>query len=709
MSETATQSLLVELLVEELPPKSLRRLAQAWSDGIAHALRQQQLLTPQTQVTPYATPRRLAVHLSHVCGQAPRQQQVVKLMPVKVGLNDQGEPTAALQKKLQAVGAPGLNVDALQRVMDGKAESLQLVREVQGATLVQGLQAALDETLTKLPIAKVMTYQLHHRCALPGFSNVRFVRPAHGLMALHGAEVVPVQALGLEAGRSTQGHRFEAAQQTLELHHADDYDPLLTAQGAVIASFDRRRALIEQQLQAAAEQAGLQVPPDDGLLDEVTALVERPNVLTCSFDEAFLEVPSACLVLTMKANQKYFPLVHANGALSHRFLVVSNLSPNDASAIVQGNERVIRPRLADAKFFYDQDRKQPLVSRLPRLEQVVYHNRLGSQAQRSARVHAMACAIAQLMQPVVAQDDASWAARLAKADLVTDMVAEFPELQGVMGARYAAHDGHGEAVTQAIEDHYRPRFAGDDLPRGQVGVVLALADKMETLVGMFGIGNVPTGDKDPFALRRHALGVLRLIMERAQTLQWTELLAIAVAAFEAEQLSHDLNPLTDFVYERLAGSLREQGWTTPEVDAVLAPRPTRLAEVPQRLQAVRDFAQMAAGEALAAANKRIGNVLRKADDSGGAEVDPALMHEAAEHALYQAMTQTLPHAHTLAEQRRWGEQLQALAVLREPVDAFFEGVLVNAPDAALRANRLALLRQLHRAMNQVADLSRLAA
>ncbi|MGA1060407.1 MAG: glycine--tRNA ligase subunit beta, partial [Burkholderiaceae bacterium] len=320
-----------------------------------------------------------------------------------------------------------------------------------------------------------------------------------------------------------------------------------------------------------------------------------------------------------------------------------------------------------------------------------------------------AFAIAQLRQPVVAQDDVSWAARLAKADLVTDMVAEFPELQGVMGARYAAHDGHGEAVTQAIEDHYRPRFAGDDLPRGQVGVVLALADKMETLVGMFGIGNVPTGDKDPFALRRHALGVLRLIMERAQTLQWTELLAIAVAAFEAEQLSHDLNPLTDFVYERLAGSLREQGWTTPEVDAVLAPRPTRLAEVPQRLQAVRDFAQMAAGEALAAANKRIGNVLRKADDSGGAEVDPALMHEAAEHALYQAMTQTLPHAHTLAEQRRWGEQLQALAVLREPVDAFFEGVLVNAPDAALRANRLALLRQLHRAMNQVADLSRLAA
>jgi glycyl-tRNA synthetase beta chain len=364
--------------------------------------------------------------------------------------------------------------------------------------------------------------------------------------------------------------------------------------------------------------------------------------------------------------------------------------------------------LADAKFFFDQDRKQPLLSRLPRLEHVVYHDRLGSQAQRSARVQAIACAVAQRMQPHVDAAEVALAARLAKADLLTDMVAEFPELQGIMGAQYAAHDGHSQNVAQAIEDHYRPRFAGDELPRGQVGVALALADKMETLVGMFGIGNLPTGDKDPFALRRHALGVLRLIAERAPTLQWPDLLAITAAAFEPDTLDHELQPLTDFVYERLAGSLREQGWRTQEVDAVLAPRPAGLAEVPARLQAVRAFGDLPSGAALAAANKRIGNVLRKAEDVSQVEVNPSLLGEAAEQALHQAMEKTLPAAQVLADAHRWSEQLAALAVLREPVDAFFDGVLVNASDPALRVNRLALLQQLHRAMNQVADLSRLA-
>ena len=708
MSAEAVDSLLVELLAEALPPKSLPRLAQAWGHGLEQALRAQHLLLPQSQATVYATPRRLAVHISSVQAQAPRQQQVMKLMPVKVGLDAQGQPTAALRKKLQAVGAPDVDVQTLQRANDGKAETLQLVREVAGATLLEGLQWALDDTLAKLPIAKVMTYQLHRNCRLPGFSNVRFVRPAHGLVALHGKQVVPVQALGLQAGDCTLGHRFESLVPVLKLAHANDYASQLAEHGAVIASFDERCATIDRQLHAAAERAGLQVLSDDDLLNEVTALVERPHVVTCSFDPAFLQVPAACLVLTMKANQKYFPLVDASGTLSHRFLVVSNLTPADDSAIVTGNERVIRPRLADAKFFFDQDRKQPLASRLPRLEHVVYHDRLGSQAQRSARVQAIACAVAQRMQPPVDAAQVALAARLAKADLLTDMVAEFPELQGIMGAQYAAHDGHSQDVAQAIEDHYRPRFAGDELPRGQVGVALALADKMETLVGMFGIGNLPTGDKDPFALRRHALGVLRLIAERAPTLQWPDLLAIAVAAFEPDTLDHALQPLTDFVYERLAGSLRDQGWRTQEVDAVLAPRPAGLAEVPARLQAVRAFGDLPAGAALAAANKRIGNVLRKADDVSHVQVNPSLLGEAAEQALHQAMEQTLPAAQALADARRWSEQLAALAVLREPVDAFFDGVLVNAPDPALRANRLALLQQLHRAMNQVADLSRLA-
>jgi glycyl-tRNA synthetase beta chain len=415
-----------------------------------------------------------------------------------VALDASGAPTPALLKKLAAVGADASVVPQLERKLDGKAEALFWSTTVRGATLAAGLHVALDEALAKLPIPKVMSYQL-----ADGWSSVNFVRPAHGLVALHGADVVNVSALGLTSGRNTQGHRFEAQMDPVVLQDADHYAQQLETQGAVIAGFDHRRADITRQLQHAAAPLGLTPIDDEALLDEVTALVERPNVLLCQFEPEFLAVPSECLILTMKANQKYFPLLDAKGALTHKFLVVSNIRPDDASAIVQGNERVVRPRLADAKFFFDQDRKKTLESRLPMLDKVVYHAKLGSQGERVQRVRAIAKAIGNMLGDEKLAQQAGRAALLAKSDLVTDMVGEFPELQGVMGGYYAGHDGEPEVVAHAIEDHYKPRFAGDSLPRNQVGIAVALADKLETLVGLFGVGEKPTGDKDPFALRRH--------------------------------------------------------------------------------------------------------------------------------------------------------------------------------------------------------------
>ena len=524
-----TPNLLVELFVEELPPKALKKLGEAFAGTLFEQLKSQGLAADDSQVTPYASPRRLAAHITHVAAKAADKSVQQKLMPVSVALDAAGQPTPALLKKLQAVGADPSVVPQLKRAMDGKAEALFLDTLVTGATLDTGLQKALNEAIAKLPIPKVMTYQLQEGTPLPGWDSVQFVRPAHGLVALHGEAVVPVTALGLKAGRSTHGHRFEAACEPIELAEADAYADTLRRQGAVIASFDERRAEIARQLQAAASRAGagLHAIEDQALLDEVTALVERPNVLVCSFEQAFLDVPQECLILTMKANQKYFPLLDAAGKLTHQFLVVSNITPADPGAVIQGNERVVRPRLADAKFFFDQDRKKTLASRVPQLAKVVYHNKLGTQGERIERVRAIAKAIGQQLGGEALAQAADRAAMLAKADLLTDMVGEFPELQGVMGGYYARHDGLSEDIAFAIEDHYKPRFAGDELPRGQVGTVVALADKLETLVGMFGIGNLPTGDKDPFALRRYALGVIRMLVEKRLPLRLDPVLQAA--------------------------------------------------------------------------------------------------------------------------------------------------------------------------------------
>ncbi len=707
---TMTNSnLLLELFVEELPPKALKKLGDAFAGVLLEQLKAQGLTAADSVLTAFASPRRLAAHITAVASQAADKPVSQKLMPVAVGLDAAGNATPALLKKLQALGADASAVPGLKRAQDGKAEALFYDSLVKGATLAEGLQKALLESIAKLPIPKVMSYQLESDCDLPGWSSVSFVRPAHGLVALHGSQVVPVQALGLKSGNSTQGHRFEAVVSPVVLADADSYAATLKKDGAVIASFAERRAEIVRQLQAAATKIGhgVRAIEDEALLDEVTALVERPNVLICQFEPEFLEVPQECLILTMKANQKYFPLLNAQGKLTNQFLVVSNISPTDASAVVGGNERVVRPRLADAKFFFDQDRKKTLESRVAGLSKVVYHNQLGSQGERIERVRAIARAIGQQLGGDALAQQADQAARLAKTDLVTDMVGEFPELQGIMGRYYALNDGLSAEVADAIEDHYKPRFAGDELPRNPVGLAVALADKLETLVGMFGIGNLPTGDKDPFALRRHALGVVRMLSSEGMTLSLGSLIEQAAQCGFPALEKDTASKLADFIYDRLAGSLREQGYSAQEVDAVLALRPQQLSDVHQRLAAVRAFAALPQAPALAAANKRIGNILKKVDGGVDPHVSELLLQEPAEKALHQAMSLTAPQAATQFASGDYAASLQTLAALREPVDAFFDGVMVNAEQTDLRLNRLGLLAMLHQAMNRVADLSRL--
>lgn len=696
------KNLLVELFVEELPPKALAKLGEAFAGSLFESLKAQGLAAADSVVTPYASPRRLAVHVTGVAARAADKPVSQKLMPVSVALDASGAPTPALLKKLAALGLDAGVLPQLTRAMDGKAEALFFDTVVKGAGLTEGLQKALEEALAKLPIPKVMSYQL-----ADGWTSVNFVRPAHGLVALHGAEVVPVAVLGLTAGRTTQGHRFEAKVSPLSLKDADSYAAQLEAEGAVIPGFAQRRAEIARQLQAAAAKVGggVKAIEDAALLDEVTALVERPNVLLGKFDQAFLAVPQECLILTMKANQKYFPLLDAAGKLTNQFLIVSNISPADPSNVIGGNERVVRPRLADAKFFFDQDRKKPLAARVEKLGNVVYHNKLGSQLERVQRIKKLAGEIArQLGANVELAERAAW---LAKADLLTDMVGEFPELQGIMGRYYARHDGEPAEVADAIEAHYKPRFAGDALPEGNIALAVALADKLDALVGIFGIGLTPTGDKDPFALRRAALGVLRILMERALPLDLMALLETARTQFAGGRVADSVAlDVFQFMLDRLRVYLREQ-YAADEVEAVVVQQPTRIDHVPARLAAVRSFRQLPEAEALAAANKRIQNILKKAEKEAG-DVELTLLQDGAERDLYEQWLAVKPKVESALAGLDYTGALKALAGLRAAVDRFFDEVMVMVDEPLVRSNRLALLAGLAGTMNCVADIGQLS-
>src|SRR3989338_4545696 len=705
---TTKNNLLVELRVEELPPRSLKKLGESFAAVLADSLKSQGLISGESTVVSFASPRRLAALTGNVITKADDKQVSQKLMPVSVGLDASGQATPALLKRLAALGVGAEVVPQLRREGEGKAELLVYDSMQSGATLADGLQNALQEALAKLPIARMMTYQL-----ADGWSSVQFVRPAHGLVALHGAEIVPVSLLGMTAGRETQGHRFEASVAQVVLKDADSYETQLESDGAVIPGFEKRRAEIARQLAAAAAKEGLKPIEDDALLDEVTALVERPNVLAGKFDAEFLEVPPECLIMTMKANQKYFPLLDADGKLTNKFLIVSNIRPADASLVIGGNERVVRPRLADAKFFFDQDRKKTLESRVEKLGSVVYHNKLGTQLQRVERIATLAGTIARLLKADKA--DAELAARLAKADLLTDMVCEFPELQGIMGRYYALHDGEDQAVADAIEAHYHPRFAGDILPQGAIACAVALADKLETVVGIYGIGQVPTGEKDPFGLRRHALGILRILIETPLDLPLPALIKTAAGNFPDGMLSATVaSDVEGFMLDRLRGYLRERDFEVSHIEAVLHVLNGRMHEVLPRLQGVRAFAALEVAKDLAAANKRVLNIMRKnceelGADLTGAAVKPALLKETAERDLFQSMQDITPFAQGYLDRGEYGQNLKVLTTLKPFIDDFFEKVMVMCEDKELRLNRAALLQQLGKLMNQVADISRLAA
>ena len=692
------QTLLVELQTEELPPKALVKLGAAFAAGIANGLKARDFLEADSVITPYATPRRLAVSITRVRATSPDKSIRDKVLPVSVALDKDGNPSAPLAKKLAALGFPDLKIADLERAQDGKAESFFYTYTAPGSVLAGGLQEVLSETVAKLPIPKLMSYQR------PDGDTVQFVRPVHLLTALFGEQVLPLTLLGLDAGRQTMGHRFLSHGQSIAITHADNYASILENEGKVLAGAEARKESIRAQLLAKAGADQVLMP--ESLLDEVAALVEWPVVYECRFEEVFLSVPQECLILTMQTNQKYFALTDSEGKLRSRFLIVSNIATDDPSAIVGGNERVVRPRLSDAKFFFEQDKKKTLESRLPQLANVVYHNKLGTQAERTARVTQLAGAVAKRLGYDVAL--AERGARLAKADLLTDMVGEFPELQGIMGTYYAHHDGEPDDVALAASEHYQPRFAGDKLPSTNTGLVVALADKLETLVGIWAIGLQPTGEKDPFALRRHALGVMRMLVEKRLPLSISELLADAAGVFAGQAAFKDPRAeVGAFMLDRLRGMLRERGFTPNEVEAVLAQNPDRVDDVVQRLEAVQAFAALPESSSLAAANKRITNILKKTDVAIGS-VAPDLLQEEAERKLAASVERVRPQVDAAFAGGDFAGTLKTLAQLRDDVDAFFNDVMVMAEDEALRNNRLALLSSLHGMMNRVADISKLA-
>lgn len=707
-----TQTLLIELLTEELPPKALNNLGNHFAASVAEGLEKAQLIAGAAEFTAYASPRRLAVQVKNVKA-VQADQKIVKKGPAVANAVKDGAPTKALEGFARGAGA---KIEDLTIVHDGKQDVYAYEYVQTGKPLGELLEDIINAAVKKLPIPKVMRW---------GSSTFTFVRPVHGLIVLHGGDIVNVSVLGLQSSNQTLGHRF-LSDGEITIENADSYAEQMRGQGKVVASFAERKAAIQTALEGQARRLNASVAADETLLDEVTALVEWPVVLEAGFEEHFLAVPQECLILTMQQNQKYFPLLDQNGKLMNRFLLVSNLQTEDPSHIIRGNERVLRARLSDAEFFYKQDQKATLESRLPKLSSVVYHNKIGSQAERIERLQSIAAHIAKALGADAAA--AERAARLAKADLVTEMVGEFPELQGTMGKYYARLDGETEEIAEAVEQHYWPRFAGDNLPQSKIAIAVALADKLETLVGIWGIGQIPTGDKDPYALRRATLGILRILMlpeckgdqlglgqlinETYQTFPrgWKDM------ANPLEQ-QHFVSNITSFIETRLAILLQNE-YSQDVISAVLkGPKQTpeeskqgvsrlfhKLYNLPAKLQAVAAFKQLPEAAALAAANKRVQNLLKKADAELGT-VNESLLQQDEEKALFAAAQGLQPKIAAAVAEGNFQTALSELASVKPQVDAFFDGVMVMAEDAAVKQNRLNLLNRLAEQMNAVADIA----
>ena len=691
-------TLLIEFITEELPPISLKELGGKFGQLITEGLQEQNLIK-HDDMRVFSTPRRLGVKILNVAEKSENQKKLIKLMPAKIGFNEQSEATQALLKKLQSLNETDEAISRIKKEDEKGQQILYLEKDIAGINLEDILSEIINNCINQLPIKKMMSYQLED-----GWTSINFVRPIKNLLILHGKKILKVSSLGFEANNQSFGHRFESKEKVLNIDHADNYEKILLETGGVIANFDQRKEKIYADIILAAKsfKEELHIIDDEALLNEVTALVEMPNILTGSFEERFLKVPQECLILTMKANQKYFPLFDKSNHLTNHFIIVSNLTPKDSTNIIQGNEKVIRPRLADAEFFFEQDKKQSLKSLSKKLGSIVYHNKLGTQAERANRVAAILKYIAEELK---FKDNINYKdfALISKADLLSLMVGEFPGLQGIMGAIYASEDVQFKNIASAIEDHYKPRFSGDSLPRDSFGDYTALAEKFETLIGLFSINEQPTGDKDPFSLRRNAIGIIRIIIEKNIALNFSDL----IDKHTPKDKKDAGDNLKTFIYERLSNYLKDKNFTSNEVDAVISSRPYYLNDIISKLEAIKKFSALEQSKDLASANKRVSNILKKF--TGSIEkVDESLLEEVEEIQLFKTITKLNPIIIEALKKKNFIEALNSLVDLKNPIDQFFENVMVNSEDEKIKINRHNLLKQLHISLNSVADISKLA-
>ncbi|OOF18397.1 glycine--tRNA ligase subunit beta [Salinivibrio sp. MA427] len=684
----ATQNFLIELGTEELPPTALRTLAEAFASQFDAQLKDADL--SHQGVTWYASPRRLAVKVAALSDRQPDKVVEKRGPAVKAAFDADGNPTKAAMGWARG---NGIDVSEAERLKTDKGEWLLYRQHVPGQAIDALLPVLADNALSKLPIPKPMRW---------GDKDTQFIRPVKTLVMLYGDTLIEGTILGVASDRVIRGHRF-MGESSLTLDHADQYPERLELEGKVMADYEKRKALIIKDAKAAADAVGGIAELDDDLVEEVTSLVEWPVVLTASFEDKFLKVPSEALVYTMKGDQKYFPVYDANGELLPKFIFVSNIESKDPTQVISGNEKVVRPRLADAEFFFDTDRKRPLIDRLPELDSAVFQKQLGTIKDKTDRITALAGQIAERIGADKAHTER--AGQLAKCDLMTSMVFEFTETQGVMGMHYARHDGEPEAVALALNEQYWPRFAGDKLPTTPVSSALAMADKMDTIVGIFGIGQAPKGS-DPFALRRAALGVLRIIVENGYQLDLVDLIRDAKAQYD-DRLTHKEveTEVLDFMLGRFRSWYQDMGYSVDIIQAVLARRPTKPADFDSRVKAVSHFRSLDEAEALAAANKRVGNILAKYDGELPSTVDSSLLQEDAEKALADVVAEKVAAVKPLFADSDYQGALTELAQLRTPVDTFFDNVMVMADDPALKANRLAMLHLIREQFLNVADIS----
>ncbi|MGV6987559.1 glycine--tRNA ligase subunit beta [Testudinibacter sp. P80/BLE/0925] len=683
------QNFLAEIGTEELPPKALKKLATAFADNVEAELKQAGLAFDNVEW--FATPRRLAVKVLGLATSQPSKEVEKRGPAVAAAFDKEGKPTKAAEGWARGCG---ISVDQAERIATDKGEWLVYRAVVEGQATKNLLVGMISSALAKLPIPKTMRW---------GDKSEQFVRPVHTVTLLLGDELINGEILGVASGTTVRGHRF-LGEREFQISHADQYPALLAEKGSVIADFNQRKALILAKAQEKATALGGVADIEDALLDEVTSLVEYPNVLSATFEERFLAVPAEALVYTMKGDQKYFPIYDKNGKLLPHFIFVSNINPQDPTAIIEGNEKVVRPRLTDAEFFFKTDLKQRLEDNLPRLGTVLFQQQLGTLRDKTARIEQLSGIIAA--QIGADETQAKRAGLLSKCDLMTNMVFEFTDTQGVMGMHYARHDGEDEAVAVALNEQYMPRFAGDDLPHSLVACSVALADKLDTLSGIFGIGQHPKGDKDPFALRRAALGVLRIIVEKKLPLDLQTLVQSAVELYGDKLTNANVvTDVVDFMLGRFRAWYQDEGFSVDVIQAVLARRPTKPADFDKRVRAVAHFRTLDSAEALAAANKRVSNILAKVEGELPNSVNRTLCQDPAETALADQVAELQQKLQPLFANGDYQTALEQLAALRRPIDNFFDNVMVNAEDPALRHNRLALLHNLRELFLQVADIS----